>query len=154
MLRSILLSGLLLSALGCAGRKIDPAFQGAVNKKFVYVVGETKAGYTQFPYKEGVTVLDLVVRRGGITTRGTAEKIWVYRPAEGKTLSCSVNFNKIEKGDARQNIALKGGDIVYVPKTITTAMYDGFKAIFPPWDDMMGKGTELAEMYAASKAAE
>jgi len=153
MLRSMLLTCLLLAAAGCAERKIDPAFQGGANKEFVYVIGETKGGDLRLPYKEGLTVLDLVSQRGGITTRGTAESIKVYRPSEGKTLSCKLDYNDIEKGDIRQNIVLLGGDIVYVPRTVTTYLYDGFKAIFPPWDDMMGKGTEFMKMYAASKAA-
>ncbi|MEW6354757.1 MAG: hypothetical protein AB1696_00385 [Planctomycetota bacterium] len=152
MARSMLWACLLLAA-GCAARKMDPAFQGGTNKEFVYIVGETQGGDIRLEYKQGLTVLDLVSQRGGITTRGTAEKIHVYRPSEGKTLSCNLDYNKIEKGDARQNIILQGGDIVYVPKTVTTALYDGFKAIFPPWEDMMGKGAQWAEMYAASKAA-
>lgn len=142
---------LLLIASGC--KTIDPAFKGGSNKKVVYIIGETKLGDVTVPYEPGMTVRDVVAQRGGITTRGVPFSVRVYRPAENKTLSCKINYDKVATGNFRENILLEGGDIVYVPKTFTTVLYDGFKALFPPWNDMVGTGTLFMQTYSADKAA-
>ena len=92
-------------------------------------------------------------QRGGVTTRGVPFNVQIHRQSEGKVLSCRLDYDKMAKGNPQQNIRLQGGDIVTIPKTVTTVMYDAFRALFPPWNDMVGAGTRVVEVYETNRTS-
>ncbi|MEM1434611.1 MAG: XrtA/PEP-CTERM system exopolysaccharide export protein [Pseudomonadota bacterium] len=66
------------------------------------------------PYRQGMTVLDLVLEAGGITEFANAGRAVLYR---GGSESISINLNGIlRRGDMSQNLPLRPGDVITVPE--------------------------------------
>jgi polysaccharide export outer membrane protein len=89
------------------------------NRNRVNVIGQVRnAG--QFQYREQMRVLDAVTLAGGeIPYRSRFSRIQVIRELPGRAgdyLSIEVDLVRFyNRGDAKQNILLKPGDIVYIP---------------------------------------
>lgn len=71
---------------------------------------------TSVVYKEGLTVLDLVLQAGGLTYRAAGNKATLYRKVNGKVEPFPVNINDIlYKGNIETNYLLAPSDILTVP---------------------------------------
>lgn len=69
------------------------------------------------PYREGMTVLDLVLMAGGPNEFASANKAKLYRKVEGKIKVYPIYLNDlIEKGQVQTNYSLQPSDIVTVPE--------------------------------------
>lgn len=69
------------------------------------------------PYRQGMTVLDLVLEAGGVTEFAAANRATLYRRAEGETQEYGVDLEAIlDRGDMETNSALKPGDVIAVPE--------------------------------------
>lgn len=87
----------------------------AINK--VYVLGEVK-GPKVITLKGKMTLVDAITEAGGYTRDAVTKSIVVIRGELGSQQGIRVNLKRILKeGDVGQNIELKPGDIVYVPKS-------------------------------------
>jgi len=87
----------------------------AINK--VYVLGEVKESKV-ITLKGKMTLVDAITEAGGYTRDAVIKSIIVIRGELGSQKGIRVNLNRILKeGDIGQNIDLKPGDIVYVPKS-------------------------------------
>lgn len=70
------------------------------------------------PYRQGMTVLDVVLAAGGVTEFASPDRTELYRHAgEGASQSYSVRLAKIlERGEMTTNYPLQPGDVITVPQ--------------------------------------
>ncbi len=85
----------------------------------VKVIGAVRAPST-LPFREGMTVLDLVLEAGGVTEFAAANKAILYRVDQaGKKKPYPVYLDDIlQKGKLDTNFALQPLDIITVPERI------------------------------------
>lgn len=68
-------------------------------------------------YRQGMTVLDVVLQAGGLTDFASPGRARLYRTADGRTKIYPVDLNAIlQKGDLRTNYTLYPSDVVTVPE--------------------------------------
>lgn len=68
-------------------------------------------------YRQGMTVLDLVLQAGGLTEFAAPGKSRLYRTVEGRTKIYGVDLDAIlQKGDLRTNYPLYPSDVVTIPE--------------------------------------
>lgn len=69
------------------------------------------------PYREGMTVLDLVLLAGGTNEFASGNNAKLYRKIDGSVNVYPVRLNDlVNKGDVRTNYPLQPSDIVTVPE--------------------------------------
>ena len=70
------------------------------------------------PYRQGMTVLDVVLAAGGTTEFASPDRTELYRHAgEGASQSYAVRLGRIlEQGDLATNYPLQPGDVITVPQ--------------------------------------
>jgi polysaccharide export outer membrane protein len=70
------------------------------------------------PYREGMTVLDVVLQVGGLMPYAAGNRSKVIRVENGKQQDIKIRLEAlINQGDMKQNLALKPGDVLVVPQT-------------------------------------
>ena len=85
-----------------------------IRSRQVYILGQvSKPG--SFPLIAPVHVLQLIAQAGGLTTYANRKNIVVLRPEEGSVKKIPFNYNRVIRGDDKQNIMLQPGDTVVVP---------------------------------------
>ena len=84
----------------------------------VKVVGQV-AHPDAVPYHEGMTVLDVVLKVGGLTQYAAGNRAKLVRTENGKTREIRVELNRLmQKGDMTQNLPVQPGDVLVVPETL------------------------------------
>jgi polysaccharide export outer membrane protein len=85
-----------------------------IHSQNVYVIGGiAKPGV--YPLGSPTTVMELLVRAGGLTEFTKGEEIQVLRNENGKQVQYKFNFKAFSEGkDYKQNIRLRNGDMVIV----------------------------------------
>jgi polysaccharide export outer membrane protein len=69
-------------------------------------------------YREGMTVMDAVLDVGGLTTFAAGNRAHIVRMEGGKEVQLPVKLEAlVNKGDMRQNLALRPGDVLVVPES-------------------------------------
>lgn len=69
------------------------------------------------PYRDGMTVLDLVLLAGGANEFASGNKARLYRKINGQIKVYPIRLNDlVNKGDVRTNYPLQPSDIVTVPE--------------------------------------
>ena len=69
------------------------------------------------PYRQGMTVLDLVLEGGGITEFAKPDEARLYRKVQGKARAYRVRLGRIvNNGDLRTNYPLQPGDVLTIPE--------------------------------------
>ena len=82
----------------------------------IRVVGEA-AKPQALPYKQGMTVLDLMIAVGGLTDFADGNKASILRSSEGGR-QYGVRLNDlIKRGDISANVDVKPGDIILIPQS-------------------------------------
>ncbi len=82
----------------------------------VRVVGEATRP-TSTPYKKNMTLLDLMIRVGGVTDYAAGNRTVLVRYAEGKELEYNVRLDDLVRdGDFSANVDLQPGDILIIPE--------------------------------------
>jgi polysaccharide export outer membrane protein len=83
----------------------------------IYILGEVNAPRV-LEFKEKLTLIEAIAEAGGYTGNAITKSIIVIRGELGSHKGMRLNLSRIlKKGDIAQNIELKPGDIVYVPRT-------------------------------------
>lgn len=82
----------------------------------VRVVGEASRP-TSTPYRKNMTVLDLMIRVGGITDFAAGNRTVLVRYVDGKETEYRVRLDDlIRDGDFSANVDLQPGDILIIPE--------------------------------------
>lgn len=83
----------------------------------VKVIGQVKTPQS-LPYHDGMTVLDAVLAAGGLSQFAAGNRSRLVRQDDGKQTEISIKLdNLLNKGDTKQDLPLKPGDILVVPET-------------------------------------
>jgi polysaccharide export outer membrane protein len=71
------------------------------------------------PYREGMTVLDAILEVGGLTPYAAGNRAKLVRTEDGQQREIKVRVDDIiNKGDLKQNVALRPGDVLVVPESL------------------------------------
>jgi polysaccharide export outer membrane protein len=82
----------------------------------IRVVGE--AARPQFlPYKQKMTVLDVMIAVGGLTDFAAGNRATILRTAEGNTQYAVRLQDLIKRGDVSANVEMRPGDILIIPQS-------------------------------------
>ena len=81
----------------------------------VRVTGAIKTP-TSIPFRQGMTVLDVVLASGGITEFASPNRARIYRKHNGRTTTLKVRLGDIlNRGKLDTNYELEPGDVITVP---------------------------------------
>jgi polysaccharide export outer membrane protein len=90
-------------------------FVGRHNEQ-IRVVGEVTTPLT-LPYRENITVLDVVILAGGLTEFAAGNRATIARTFNGKRQKISVKLKDlVTDGDLSANIRMYPGDVLFVPE--------------------------------------
>ena len=83
----------------------------------VRVVGQAVAPRS-FQYRQGMTVLDVIIAVGGLTEFAAGNKAKVVRKTTNGEIEIRVRLNDLlNDGDVSQNIDIMPGDVVIIPQS-------------------------------------
>lgn len=101
--------------------RVSVIMQGLSSNEYINRVRVTGAVNrpTSIPFREGMTVLDLVLDTGGINQFAAANKTKIYRKVGTQSQVLEVKLKDIlEKADLSTNYAIMPGDVVTVPERL------------------------------------
>jgi polysaccharide export outer membrane protein len=71
------------------------------------------------PYRERMTLLDVLLEVGGLTEFASGNRGKLVRTVDGKTEEMRVRLDKLlNKGDLSENVEVRPGDVVVVPASV------------------------------------
>ena len=80
------------------------------------VLGEA-ATPSSLPYRQDMTLLDVVIAAGGLTEFAAGNRAVVVRYVNGEPISRRVRIDDlIQEGDISANVAMRPGDILIIPE--------------------------------------
>jgi polysaccharide biosynthesis/export protein len=83
----------------------------------VRIIGQV-AKPQALPYREGITALDAVLAVGGLAPFAAGNRAKIVRAENGKQREIKIKLDDlVNKGDMRQNLALKPGDVLVIPES-------------------------------------
>ncbi len=83
----------------------------------IRVIGEA-AKPQALPYRENMTVLDVMIAVGGITDFAAGNKASIVRTVGGKTEQFGVRLHALLKGgDLSANLPMRPGDVLVIPQS-------------------------------------
>lgn len=84
----------------------------------VKVIGQV-ANPQAVAYREGMTVLDVVLAVGGLAEFAAGNRAKIVRVQDGKSKEIRVRLDDlVNRGDMKQNIPMRPGDVLVVPESI------------------------------------
>ncbi len=70
-------------------------------------------------YREGMTVLDAILSVGGMTNYAAGNRAKLIRTVNGKQTEIKLKLDSlVNKGDMKQNLPLRPGDVLVIPETL------------------------------------
>ena len=117
----------------------------------VYVFGQVRSqGILR--YRDANDLLTAIALCGGTTPVAVKADIKIvreYRERQGKPIILSANLDEILKqGDLSQNIPLKDGDLVYVPRSVIGDVNEFIEVLTPSLDLLMNYPSGFRDAYA------
>jgi polysaccharide export outer membrane protein len=85
------------------------------NSKFIYFTGEGIGHGTTMPFDPNVTIVQAIIRAGGLTPFAKQNKIFIWRTVNGKQTKIPFDYKKAMKFGDLQGVTLQPGDIINVP---------------------------------------
>jgi polysaccharide biosynthesis/export protein len=83
----------------------------------IKVIGQVKTPQA-LPFRDGLHVIDAVLAVGGLTDFASANRAKLIRQVNGRNTEIPVKLgNLMNKGDMRQNLELRPGDVLVVPQS-------------------------------------
>jgi polysaccharide export outer membrane protein len=83
----------------------------------IRVIGEA-AKPQALPYRENMTLLDVMIAVGGITDFAAGNKASILRSVGGKKEQFGVRLNALLKnGDVAANVPMRAGDVLIIPQS-------------------------------------
>lgn len=113
-------------------RDIEQALSKYIQQPVVTVVVETFVGpYSEqirvigeaakpqaLPYRENMTLMDVLIQVGGITDFAAGNRARIIRTIDGKQQKFKVRLKDlIKKGDISANLPMRQGDILIIPES-------------------------------------
>ena len=95
---------------------IVSGFQG-VPEEQIRVVGQA-ANPQSVPYREGMTVLDVVIAVGGLGEFAAGNRAKIIRRVDGRNVEYRVRLSDlVNEGDVSENVSMQPGDILIIPES-------------------------------------
>lgn len=91
------------------------SFQGVYSDQ-IRVVGQATTPQA-IPYRDGMTLLDVMIQVGGLTQFAAGDRAKLVRTVNGKKTTYSINIQALLGGDISQNVPMRPGDIIIVPRS-------------------------------------
>lgn len=92
------------------------SFQGTFDEQ-VRVVGQA-ANPQAIPYRQGMTVLDVMIAVGGLGEFAAGNRAKLVRKIDGRTVEYSVRLGDLlNKGEIKHNAEIKPGDVLIIPES-------------------------------------
>jgi polysaccharide export outer membrane protein len=83
----------------------------------IRVIGQA-AKPQALPYRQGMSLMDVLIAVGGITEFASGNKASIIRTVEGKQQKLNVKLDDlIKEGDISANVAVQPGDILVIPQS-------------------------------------
>lgn len=83
----------------------------------IRVIGQAAKPQT-LPYKQDMSLMDVMIAVGGITEFASGNKANIIRMVDGKQKSFGVRLNDlIKKGDVSANTPMRPGDVLVIPES-------------------------------------
>lgn len=93
------------------------SFHGAYQQQ-IKVVGQAVKPQA-IPYREGMTVLDVMIDVGGLTKFAAGNSAVLVRKVDGKEERIPLRLgNLLNKGDINANRPVKPGDVIFIPESL------------------------------------
>lgn len=91
-------------------------FQGPLNRQ-IRVIGEATEPLA-IPYRDGMTVLDVMIQTKGLTRYAAGNRALIVREVAGRRQEITVRLSDLIKdGDIDQNVAMLPGDTLIIPQS-------------------------------------
>ena len=103
----------------------------------VFVLGEVGSPTIVPLYKERLLLVDALTQAGYVTSTAKKENVKVIRGGLNNPMMRSIDLEALEAGDARLNIPLQAGDIVYVPDSFIGKLNDVLVQITPSMNTLL-----------------
>jgi polysaccharide export outer membrane protein len=83
----------------------------------IRVIGQA-AKPQALPYRENMSLMDVLIAVGGVTEFASGNKAVIIRNTDGKQETYSVRLNDlIKRGDLSANAAMRPGDVLIIPES-------------------------------------
>jgi len=92
------------------------SFQGVYSNQ-IRVVGQAAAPQS-IPYRDGMSLLDVMIQVGGLTQFAAGNRAKLVRTVDGEKKTYGVNIQALLGGDISQNVPMRPGDIIIVPRSL------------------------------------
>jgi len=92
------------------------SFQGVYSDQ-IRVVGQAAAPQS-IPYRDGMTLLDIMIQVGGLTQFAAGNRAKLVRVVDGKKNTYGINIQALLSGDISQNVSMRPGDIIIIPRSL------------------------------------
>jgi polysaccharide export outer membrane protein len=87
------------------------------DKEQIRVIGQAAEPQT-IPYRENITVLDVMIEVGGLTEFASGNRATIIRVVDGEQKSYRVRLDDlINDGDITANVRMYPGDILIIPES-------------------------------------
>jgi len=95
---------------------IVSGFQGTYSEQ-IRVVGQA-VNPRAIPYREGMTLLDVMIAVGGLSQFAAGNRSKIVREVNGEVIEYRVRLaDLLNKGQISENIDLRPGDVLIIPET-------------------------------------
>jgi polysaccharide export outer membrane protein len=96
----------------------DMLFIPDIFEKRISIVGEVETP-TSIPYREGLTILDIILSSGGFTEFANKNKVEILRNnSKGERTRIPVRAKDLMKGDLSKNMKIMPGDVIVVKESL------------------------------------
>lgn len=83
----------------------------------IRVVGQA-AKPQSLNYREGMTLLDVMIEVGGLAEFASGNRAKIVRDTNGRKVSIPVRINDLmNKGEMKQNVKMRPGDVLIIPES-------------------------------------
>ena len=110
--------------------------------RVVTIAGEVYAAGT-YDFKDGMRVLDILLKGGGPKDGAKLTRIKVFRKEGDKIMRYNVDFNRFVEGNFNDNMELRPQDMVYVPTTPFTKTSRWINDNIVPWAAVITLGLTI-----------
>lgn len=92
------------------------SFQGVYSDQ-IRVVGQATAPQA-IPYRDGMTLLDVMIQVGGLTRFAAGNRAKLVRTVNGERKTYGIDIQALLSGDIEENVPMLPGDIIIIPRSL------------------------------------